>query len=98
MLTFCDRVNVFGERCRGVSYLYSLGCREEVFSVTELPALSLIGSAPHPTVSRLKNRTTNQKVAGSSPAERATESPANRGVLLLRFIRFPGPKRLLTAI
>src|SRR5215218_4886112 len=27
--------------------------------------------------------TTNQKVAGSSPAERSTESPANRGVLQL---------------
>src|SRR5215216_7717256 len=41
--------------------------------------------------------TTNQKVAGSSPAERAKESPANCGVLLLSFIRFPGQDRPLTA-
>ena len=33
------------------------------------------------TLPILTHRTTNQKVAGSSPAERASESPANRGVL-----------------
>src|SRR4028118_2025185 len=32
--------------------------------------------------------TTNQKVAGSSPAERAQEMPANAGVLLLPVSRF----------
>src|SRR5918994_757051 len=37
--------------------------------------------------------TTNQKVAGSSPAERATKSPANCGVLLLRFTRAKHPIR-----
>src|SRR5215212_1382208 len=34
---------------------------------------------PHPTVSHLSNRTTNQKVAGSSPAERAPEIPRFAG-------------------
>jgi hypothetical protein len=34
--------------------------------------------------------TTNQKVAGSSPAERATKTPANAGVFLLGQFCFPG--------
>ena len=34
--------------------------------------------ALHPTALRLNNRTTNQKVAGSSPTERAPKNPANR--------------------
>ncbi len=49
-----------------------------------------------PVLERVGLRT--EKVAGSSPAERAKESPANCGVLRLPFIRFPGRDRRLTAI
>ena len=34
-------------------------------------------NTPHPIASRSKNRTTNQKVVGSSPAERTPNPPAN---------------------
>jgi hypothetical protein len=39
----------------------------------------------------LEGLATNQKAAGSSPAERALKSPANRGVLLLKQVRFSCP-------
>src|SRR5918992_6253361 len=40
--------------------------------------------------------TTNQKAAGSSPAERAPRSPATAGFCLEVELFFPGPDRLVT--
>ena len=53
-----------------------LGNRLKTFTGT-LTGTGYRRNTPHPIASRSKNRTTNQKVVGSSPAERTPNPPAN---------------------